>query len=120
MLDLIDPSIELTSVFIQSDRIILESIHMSYCQQIFHEFTTEITQYMRPKTPVMVEETARFVSESLTKMQKRKELFLVIKKRGNEEFLDCCGLHSGDHLQFLNLGFRFKKALMAINMEEKQ
>jgi len=53
-------------------------------------------------------------------MQKRKELFLVIKKRGNEEFLDCCGLHSGDHLQFLNLGFRFKKALMAINMEEKQ
>ena len=43
----------------------------------------------------MVEKTARFVSESLTKMQKRKELFLVINRRGNEDFLGCCGLHSG-------------------------
>ncbi|MDP7674519.1 MAG: GNAT family N-acetyltransferase [Dehalococcoidia bacterium] len=94
MLNLIDPSIELTSVFIQSHRIILESIHMSYCQQIPHEFTAEITQYMFPKPPVIVEETAQFVSESLTKMEKRKELVLVIKKRENEEFLGCCGFHS--------------------------
>ena len=76
MLDLIDPSIELTSVFIQRDRIILESIQMSYCQQIFNEFTPEITQYMFPKPPVIVEETAQFISESLTEMQKRKELVL--------------------------------------------
>ena len=48
MLNLIDPSIELTSVLIPSNRTILESIHMSYCQQIFHEFAAEITQYMRP------------------------------------------------------------------------
>ena len=66
MLNLIDPSIELTSVFIQSHRIILESIHMSYCQQIPHEFTAEITQYMFPKPPVIVEETAQFVSDIYT------------------------------------------------------
>ena len=78
MLNLIDQSIELTSVFIQSNRIVLESIYMSYCQQIFHEFTSEITQYMRPKPPIIVEETTQFISESLTKIQMGEELVLVI------------------------------------------
>ena len=109
MLDLIDPSIELTSVFIQSDRIILESIQMSYCQQIFNEFTPEITQYMFPKPPVIVEETAQFISESLTKMQKRKELVLVIKKKENGEFLGCCGFHSKETPTTPEFGIWIKK-----------
>ena len=109
MLDLIDPSIELTSVFIQSDRIILESIQMSYCQQISHEFTPGITQYMFPKPPVIVEETAQFISESLTKMQKRKELVLVIKKKENREFLGCCGFYSKESPTTPEFGIWIKK-----------
>ena len=109
MLNLIDQSIELTSVFIQSNRIVLESIHMSYCQQIFHEFTSEITQYMRPKPPIIVEETAQFISESLTKIQRGEELVLVIKKRENEEFLGCCGFHSGESPTTPEFGIWIKK-----------
>ena len=60
MLNLIDQSIDLTSVYIQSDRIILKSLEMCYCRQIFNEFTPEITQYMFPKPPVLIEETVQF------------------------------------------------------------
>ena len=120
MLDLIDPSIELTSVFIQSDRIILESIQMSYCQQIFHEFTPGITQYMFPKPLVIVEETAQFISESITEMQKRKGLVLVIQKKENREFLGCCGVYSKESPTTPEFGIWIKKMLMAINMEAKQ
>ena len=109
MLNLIDQSIDLTSVYIQSDRIILKSLEMCYCRQIFNEFTPEITQYMFPKPPVLIEETVQFISESLTEMQKGNELVLVIKKKENGGFLGCCGLHGKAIPRIPEFGIWIKK-----------
>ncbi len=101
--------IDLTSLRIESDRIILQSIEKSYSTDIFKEFTPEITRFMFPRPAEKIEETLSFISCSLAGMRNRWDLVLVIIKKGNEEFLGCCGLHGKGKPRTPELGIWIKK-----------
>jgi len=101
--------IDLTSLRIESDRILLTSIDESYANEIFREFTPEIARYMIPKPAGKLEETLSFISVSVDGMRKRRELVLVITTREGKEFLGCCGLHGKEDPRTPHLGIWIKK-----------
>ncbi len=66
---------------------------MEWRDDIFREFTEEITTYMFPKAPEKIEETEKFISESMEKMARGEEIVCVILKREGKEYLGNIGLH---------------------------
>ena len=100
---------ELTSLRIDGDRVTLRSISYKYSNEIFKEFSPEITKYMGPKPAEKIEETFSFITESLDGMKAGNDLTLVITKRDDGEFLGCCGLHGRGNTRTPELGVWIKK-----------
>lgn len=84
---------DLSTIIIEGDRVNLLSINESYTEEIFKEFTPEITRYMLPKPAEVIDKTKAFISASLLGMKACRELVLVIIVKESGEFLGCCGLH---------------------------
>lgn len=102
------PSIDLTAVQIDGQRISLLSINENYASDIFKEFDSEITKHMLPKLAENIEETLTFIHNSLDGMREGNELVLVITKK-NGAFLGCCGLHGRGNPRTPELGIWLKK-----------
>ncbi|MBA3030716.1 MAG: GNAT family N-acetyltransferase [Desulfobacterium sp.] len=102
--------IDLTSIRIEGDRVVLSSICGRYSNEVFKEFTPEITVYMVPKPTETIDETVSFIAESLKSMKAGNDLHLVITKKDNGEFLGCCGLHGRQNTKTPELGIWIKKA----------
>jgi RimJ/RimL family protein N-acetyltransferase len=66
---------------------------MKYKENIFLEFTEEITTYTYPRPAKEISETEHFIQESLRKLENNVDLQLVILKKESQEFLGCAGLH---------------------------
>ena len=81
---------------LKTKRLLLVRIDMDYVEEIFDEFTDEITQYMYPATPRRVQETEEFIRESMIGLERGNNLQLVILRRETEEFLGCAGIHNLD------------------------
>ena len=101
-------SIQLASLRIVGNRVVLNSICNRYSKEIFKEFTPEITKYMWPKSAETIEETLSFISESLEGMRSGNDLTLVVTKKDNGEFLGCCGLHGKGNTRIPELGIWIK------------
>lgn len=78
---------------IETERLVLMPITMEYAEDIFTEFTQEITTYMSPKPAKGISETEKFIQESIDKMMTRKNYQAVILDKFSKEFLGCVGLH---------------------------
>ncbi|OPY76136.1 MAG: hypothetical protein A4E65_03269 [Syntrophorhabdus sp. PtaU1.Bin153] len=102
--------IDLMSVRIEADSVVLLSIEESYAREIFQELTPEITRYMSPKPAEKIEETLFFIYESRESMRKGRDLILVITKKGDGEFLGCCGLQGKRNPGTPELGIWIKKS----------
>lgn len=102
-------SIDLTCLHIDGDRVVLNSICERYSNEIFKEFTPEITEYMGPKPSEKIEETISFISECVEGMKAGNDLNLVITKKNNREFLGCCGLHGMGNTRTPEIGIWIKK-----------
>jgi RimJ/RimL family protein N-acetyltransferase len=102
-------TIELTSLHIVGNRLVLKSICNRYSNEIFKEFTPEITEYMGPNPAETIEETLSFIAESLDGMRDGNDLNLVITNKENGEFLGCCGLHGRGNARIPELGVWIKK-----------
>lgn len=100
---------DFTSIQIDCERIVLQSISKKYCTEIFNEFTPDITKYMFPKPAEKIEETQIFISQSINNMKNKNELIFVILNKKNNEFLGCCGLHSRKNHDTPELGIWIKK-----------
>ncbi len=101
--------IDLTSLQLEGDRIVLRSIEQSYGAEIFKEFSSEITRYMYPKPAEKIEETLAFISESLKGMRAGCDLVLAITGKDSGEFLGCCGFHGKENHRTPQLGIWIKK-----------
>lgn len=91
------------------DRVVLKPISMQYAEEIFKEFTDEITKLMIPKTPSQIEEVQSFIESSIKNMQDRVELILVILDKISHEFLGVCALHGQPDPRRPVLGIWLKK-----------
>lgn len=56
---------ELSLVEIFTNRLVLLPISQKYKEEIFREFTKEITTYMYPRPPQDIVETEEFINDSL-------------------------------------------------------
>jgi RimJ/RimL family protein N-acetyltransferase len=105
----VNKPIDLTSLQIEGERIVLNSIHERYSSEIFKEFSDDVTQYMGPKSAETIEDTIFFINESINGMKAGHDLNLVITKKENGEFLGCCGLHGKGNPRTPELGIWIKK-----------
>jgi len=81
---------------IETERLILIPVSAMYREEIFSEFTPEITTYMFPKSADDIGETDAFIAESIENMSKGTELVCVILKKDTKEFMGIAGLHHID------------------------
>lgn len=84
----------LETVRLESTRLILKPISLEYKEEIFQEFTGEITTFMYPKAAVNVKETENVLSDMIRKRENKTDLTLVILKKETLEFLGMCSIHN--------------------------
>ncbi|MBI4100302.1 GNAT family N-acetyltransferase [Candidatus Microgenomates bacterium] len=82
------------NITIEFEKLSLVPISRNFADQIFQEFTDEITVFMYPKSPATIEETYDFIDKALQSMQNDQELQMVVIDKQTGEFLGCAGLHS--------------------------
>jgi RimJ/RimL family protein N-acetyltransferase len=79
---------------IETKRLLLKPISHDYADEIFKEFTSEITKYMYPKPAENIDETKDFIEKSLEGSANGTNLQLIIVNKDNNEFIGCIGLHN--------------------------
>ena len=86
----------LETVNLKSDRLILQPVELKYKEEIFQEFTSEITTYMYPQAAKNISETEQVIKEMIQQRDDRTDLVLVISNKKTLEFLGMCGVHKID------------------------
>lgn len=86
----------LSNEIIQTERLVLTPVSVEYVDQMFQELTDEITQYMAIYPPKSIDDEVKFVNDSLEKMKKGADLYLVILDKTTKEYLGGVGLHKID------------------------
>lgn len=81
------------NISIETKRLSLTPISRNYAQDIFREFTKEITIFMYPKPADKIEETYKFIDKAIAKNNAGKQLQMVVLNKETNEFLGCAGLH---------------------------
>ncbi|NJM87842.1 MAG: GNAT family N-acetyltransferase [Hydrococcus sp. RU_2_2] len=100
---------DLLSLTIEGDRLRLVTISDEFEQDIFQEFTDEITIYMLPSPAKDIEETRSFIAKSRDAIAAGNNLQFAILSKTKEEFLGCCGLHGEEKIRTPELGIWLKK-----------
>lgn len=72
---------------IETERLLLVPIDLKYDQDIFREFNEEVTKYMVPKPAKEIAETHKFINGALEKHEKQTDMYLIILKKDNKEFI---------------------------------
>jgi len=98
-----------SNITIETENLILKGISLDYKEDIFREFTSEITTYMFPKPAERIEETTEFIETSTKKNKEGSNLQIVILDKKSGEFLGCGGLHHIDR-ENPELGIWIKKS----------
>jgi|GEM_PF-126375 len=99
----------LLDVEIITPRLILRPVSRQDRDDIFAEFTPEITTYMVPAPPRSPQDTAAFIEDAIAKLERGTDLNVAILEKQSHTFLGCAGLHSS-HLPHPELGIWLKKS----------
>jgi RimJ/RimL family protein N-acetyltransferase len=86
-------SLDLLGVRIETERLVLTPVCDDDVQEIFNEFTQQVTLYMHPRAPQHIGETQEFITSTITNMQLGKELVCTIRVKTTNEFLGEVGFH---------------------------
>ncbi|MEM7593608.1 MAG: GNAT family N-acetyltransferase [Cyanobacteria bacterium P01_A01_bin.83] len=100
---------DLLSLVITGERIRLLIIDSKFEQDIFREFTDEVTKYMIPSPAKNIEETGNFITESRSGIKAGYNLQFVVVSKTTGEFLGNCGLHGENKVKTPELGIWLKK-----------
>ncbi len=84
---------DLTTLIIETKRLVLKPISADYIDVIFKEFTSEIATYMYPRPAEKRIETEAFVAAAQEENEEGSSLIMVITERETGDFLGCVGLH---------------------------
>ena len=89
------PSMDTSKITIETKNLRLKSITPDYAEDIFKEFSADITTFMLPKPANKIEETQDFIEKSIAENQAGRNFQIVILDKKNN-FLGCGGLHHPD------------------------
>ncbi len=95
---------------IEGLRLLLKPIASEYADEIFKEFTLEITTYMFPRSPSHISETEQFIADACKQREAGTDLGFVILDKQNSDFLGVCGLHGTRNPREPEFGIWLKKA----------
>ncbi len=84
---------DLTSLVIETDRLVLKPISPDYIDSIYNEFTADIATYMYPRPAEKRMETEAFVGAAHEENEDGTSLTMVITEQETGDFLGCVGLH---------------------------
>lgn len=87
---------DFTNIFIETPRLLLIPISSQYREDIFREFTKDITKFMFPQPNKDIAEVDKFIQESQKEMKKGTNMQMVLLDKETKEFLGCPGLHHID------------------------
>lgn len=104
-----DRSLDFRSVVINTERVRLQAISRKFIEEIYQNFTPEITEYMMPAPPAERADTTAFVESALLGLDRRDDLHLVIRLHDGGEFLGVCVLHARGQPNEPELGIWLKK-----------
>jgi [ribosomal protein S5]-alanine N-acetyltransferase len=100
---------DLLSIEIESDRLKLVTISSEREDDIFREFTNEVTKYMFPSPAKDFEETRSFISQSRQAIVAGYNLQFTILAKTTSEFLGCVGLHGETNVRTPEIGIWLKQ-----------
>ena len=98
----------LSYVEISTSRLLMKPITMEYKEEIFSDFTEEITTYTYPRQAKTIAETESFINESIKGLKNGTNLQLIVLAKKSQEFLGCAGIHNLNKQP--ELGIWLKKA----------
>lgn len=87
---------DLMKTLIKTESLKLQPIEFKYAQEIFNEFTDELTQYMIPQPSEDINVIFEFIKISLDGLKDGSNLQLIALKKDTHEFIGCIGLHKLD------------------------
>jgi len=98
-----------SNITIKTKSLLLQAITLDFKEEIFKEFTPEITTCMLSKSPEKIEETIEFIETAMRKNEEGSNFQVVVLNRENKDFLGCGGL---DHIdrKIPELGIWIKKS----------
>ena len=83
-------------ISITRDELALIPISLDNKEDVFREFTDDITRYMFPSPSENIDGVEAFIGQSISKMKSNKDIQLVLINTTTQEFLGCVGLHNID------------------------
>ena len=85
-----------SNITIETKNLCLRGISLTDKDDIFREFTPEITTHMFPKPAEKIEETIEFIETSIKENKEGSNFQIVILDKEGKDFLGCGGLHHID------------------------
>ncbi len=85
--------LDLTTLRIESERLLLVPITMEYAEDVFREFQEPVTRFMEAKPADSIEELERRIVESIAAFHRGSEFNFTILKKETREFLGRAGFH---------------------------
>ena len=98
-----------SNITIETKNLCLKGITFEYKNDIFREFTSEITTHMYPKPADKIEETEEFIETSIKENKEGSNFQIVILDKKSKDFLGCGGVHNIDR-KTPELGIWIKKS----------
>ncbi len=84
------------NLHINTDRLTLKPIDRIFADEIFQEFTDEITKFMGPKPIETLDGVFEYIAICLEKLEKNEELPFVIIEKKTKKFIGCTSIHEID------------------------
>lgn len=81
---------------IETEHLLLKPITLEYKEDIFKEFTPEVTTYMKPKPAENIQEVIDFIESSMKSNSEGTNFQVVIVDKVTGAFIGCGGLHHVD------------------------
>ncbi len=101
--------LDLSLVEIESTRLKLVPVSRALAQDIFREFTADITRYMVPKPVDHINEIYAFIDTSIEKMIVRDQLVMAILEIETGQFSGVCAIHGKEPSVTAELGIWLRK-----------
>ncbi len=83
-----------SNITIKTKNLLLQPITLDYKEEIFKEFTPEITIYMFPKSADKIEETIKFIEISMKENKEGSNFEVVVLNKKTKEYLGSAGIHN--------------------------
>ena len=98
-----------TKITIETERLKLVPLSKEYREDVFREFTSEITTYMYPKPNDSLEDVDKWIEETQEEMKKGEDLTFHVLDKSTGEFVGTGGLHK-PHTKTPEFGIWIKKS----------